>query len=190
MDWLSVTRRLFTLYLFLAIFLLAFITTDWTVSTGSLKKQLTLRKPSRYLKELREPPSPFKAEADSALTSGGNATATGAADRRLFTSPASDAAPSPSESSFFEYYSRLMEERRNLSESQCRPEDKTNQYGPAGFSLREVIYMKKENIVWCPIFKAGSTSWIDYLFTDISLAAKVQYIFLYLRGMQHNNHNN
>ena len=78
--------------------------------------------------------------------------------------------PAVTDESFFEYYSNVMTKRRQLANSQCRTK---HYYMPQGFQWNMMIYMREEKIIWCPVFKAGSTSWIDYLFTDISLASKV-----------------
>ena len=64
-------------------------------------------------------------------------------------------------------YEDLMERRRARVTSGC---SEMRQRGIAPTkNFRNIIVMKEKEVVWCPVFKAASSTWIKYLFETSSL---------------------
>ncbi len=60
------------------------------------------------------------------------------------------------------YYNHIMAERRELVEKFCAERQK-RRIAPAK-NFANAIIMTNENLLWCPVFKASSSTWIMYLF--------------------------
>lgn len=64
-------------------------------------------------------------------------------------------------------FKALMTDRKELMTREC---EKLKRRGSAvllSSNYQNVIVMKEKDIVWCPVFKASSSTWLHYLF-DIS----------------------
>ncbi len=82
-------------------------------------------------------------------------------------SPSSMQSPTPRKLDLLAYED-LMERRRELVTSGC---DEMRRWSiPPTKNFPNVIVMKEKEVVWCPVFKAASSTWIKYLFETSSLS--------------------
>ena len=61
-----------------------------------------------------------------------------------------------------------MEKRRNLTDEVCKSH---KSWGKFPVNRKEYYYLKNQSLLWCPVFKAASTSWIENLFTLQNLSS-------------------
>ena len=188
MDWLPLIGRLFALYLMVSLVLTVRFYVDRAATTkvpkehllvnqGPVLLSMRIRNPSPMMvldEELGSSEVPQNKSAQIENFQNKNASIKHfeiPSHAQMF--PFRDDVPSATDVHFFEYYDGVMAKRRAVIERECPRGARGSAVAPDGFSWRNLIFMKEEKILWCPIFKAGSTSWIDYIFTDISLAPKV-----------------
>ena len=183
MDWLPLVGRLFLVYV-LTSAVLTVLSTDWSakIKFDNVQKQEEGEEENHLKRNpvplgITNPSLAIVAKTEEKPNKKSDRNETFQTQHSLWSASTSvqqnvSVNNDSSESAFrgAEYYHNLMAKRRHVIDEQCRSVERLQ---PAGFSWRDVIFMKQEKIVWCPIFKAGSTSWIDYLFTDLSVAPLV-----------------
>ena len=66
---------------------------------------------------------------------------------------------------FLKNFEKVMDERRGLLESGCNEMRKrsSSQFNTMTSNFQNVIVMKQKNLVWCPVFKASSSTFLHYL---------------------------
>ena len=64
-----------------------------------------------------------------------------------------------------ELFRRLMKERREVVREGCQEmaTHKGSPYAGKTYNYQNVVVMKSRDIVWCPVFKASSSTWLTYL---------------------------
>ena len=71
-------------------------------------------------------------------------------------------------------YHELMRDRRNRLYRVCKSlnleDSKKKNYG---FSWGQIFYFKRTSLLYCPVFKAGSSTWLDYIFHNSREASSV-----------------
>ena len=73
----------------------------------------------------------------------------------------------PSKNLDLSAYESLMEDRRARLEAGCN--EMRRRGVPPTKNYPNVIVMKEKDVVWCPVFKAASSTWLKYLFETSSL---------------------
>ncbi len=126
---------------------------------------------SRRIRPIPDRPAPLRTVSDSAIVSNATAIimATSNAGNAIKESsrPANLTNRTVSSSNNMSgdtvaYYKHVMAERRALMEKYCA--ERRKRRFPPSRNFANAIIMRNENLLWCPVFKASSSTWITYLF--------------------------
>jgi hypothetical protein len=70
-----------------------------------------------------------------------------------------------------------LEKRRKILENHCRDLRQKGHRDAISNSINNVYFMKQKLLIWCPVFKAGSTTWFNNM-VDMADIPKESKVFL------------